>query len=246
MFYEVITFRGVVKMEKNDNGFGTIRQRKNGLWEARLQIGTLPNGKPDRVSVYGKTELEVKRKLRKLIREGKEETAARRKKQSLEEYITTWLQTFKKIELKASSYDRLENTVMQHIIPANGNIQMHALTALDIQRHINEMQEKGYSYSTIKKVYDGYNACLKQAAYEGIQKAKELVESALAQTKDNIVILPKFAPWKMVLVPSDAEFVVYPSLRGGYSAQVVPTGLDTKEAKCDFPEGWAGKTADEL
>lgn len=79
-----------------------------------------------------------------------------------------------------------------------------------------------------------------------IQKAKELVELALAQAKDNIVILPRFAPWKMVLVPSDAEFVVYPSQRGGYSAQVVPTDLDTKEAKCDFPEEWAGKTADEL
>ena len=79
-----------------------------------------------------------------------------------------------------------------------------------------------------------------------IQKAKELVESALVKARDNIVILPRFAPWKMVLIPSDAEFVVYPSQRGGYSAQVVPTDLDTKEAKCDFPEEWAGKTADEL
>lgn len=79
-----------------------------------------------------------------------------------------------------------------------------------------------------------------------IQRAKDLVESSLAQAKDNIVILPRFAPWKMVLVPSDAEFVVYPSQRGGYSAQVVPTDLDTKEAKCNFPEEWAGKTAEEL
>ena len=79
-----------------------------------------------------------------------------------------------------------------------------------------------------------------------VHKAKELVESALAETKDNIVILPKFAPWKMILVPSDAEFVVYPSQRGGYSAQVVPKALDTKEAKCNFPEEWAGKSEEEL
>jgi uncharacterized UPF0160 family protein len=79
-----------------------------------------------------------------------------------------------------------------------------------------------------------------------IQKAKGLVEAALAEAKDNIVILPRFAPWKMVLVPSDAEFVVYPSQRGGYSAQVIPADSDTKEAKCDFPEEWAGKPKDDL
>ncbi len=84
---------------------------------------------------------------------------------------------------------------------------------------------------------------------EGImsmQRAKALVEAALADSKDNIVILPRFAPWKMILVPSDAEFVVYPSQRGGYSAQVIPADFDTKEVKCYFPEEWAGKPEDEL
>jgi uncharacterized UPF0160 family protein len=79
-----------------------------------------------------------------------------------------------------------------------------------------------------------------------VQRAKDLVEGALADSKDNIVILPRFAPWKKVLVPSDAEFVVYPSQRGGYSAQVIPVDLDTKESKCDFPEEWAGKSEDQL
>jgi uncharacterized UPF0160 family protein len=79
-----------------------------------------------------------------------------------------------------------------------------------------------------------------------IQRARELIETALANSKDNIVILPRFAPWKMILVQSDAEFVVYPSQRGGYSAQVIPADLDTKEAKHNFPEEWAGKPEDEL
>lgn len=79
-----------------------------------------------------------------------------------------------------------------------------------------------------------------------VQRAKALVETALADSKDNIVILPRFAPWKSVLVPSDAEFVVYPSQRGGYSAQVIPADFDTKESKYDFPEEWAGKSEDEL
>ena len=89
----------------------------------------------------------------------------------------------------------------------------------------------------LKKQFDGKKS---------IQKAKELVETSLANSKDNIVILPVFAPWKMVLVPSDADFVVYPSQRGGYSAQVIPADLDTKDSKCDFPEEWAGKSEEEI
>lgn len=79
-----------------------------------------------------------------------------------------------------------------------------------------------------------------------IKRAIQVVEDALADANDNIVILPRFAPWKMVLVPSDAEFVVYPSQRGGYSAQVIPADMETKEAKCFFPDAWAGKQASEL
>ncbi|HEX3016743.1 MAG TPA: MYG1 family protein [Caproicibacter sp.] len=85
--------------------------------------------------------------------------------------------------------------------------------------------------------------------FEGIfsvQRAKKLVEAALAEAKDNIVILPRFAPWKMILIPSDAQFVVYPSQRGGYNAQVIPADFDTDEVKCNFPEEWAGKEQEEL
>nr|WP_319488933.1 MYG1 family protein [uncultured Caproiciproducens sp.] len=78
------------------------------------------------------------------------------------------------------------------------------------------------------------------------QRAKKLVEMALTDSKDTIVILPRFAPWKMVLIPSAAEFVVYPSQRGGYNAQVIPIDFDTKEVKCNFPQEWAGKPEDEL
>lgn len=78
------------------------------------------------------------------------------------------------------------------------------------------------------------------------QLAKKLVSEALSHAEGNIVILPKYAPWKKILIPSNAEFVVYPSQRGGYSAQVIPQDFDTKEVKCPFPEEWAGKPAETL
>ena len=73
-----------------------------------------------------------------------------------------------------------------------------------------------------------------------INRAKKLVETALFASHDNIVILPKFAPWKMILLPSDSVFVIYPSQRGGYCAQGIPVDSETKELRCAFPEEWAG------
>ncbi len=78
------------------------------------------------------------------------------------------------------------------------------------------------------------------------QRAKTMVEEALAHMEDSIVVLPMYAPWKKVLVPSTAKFVVYSSQRGGFSAQVIPIDLDSNEAKCSFPQEWAGKTEAEL
>ncbi len=79
----------------------------------------------------------------------------------------------------------------------------------------------------------------------GIQRAKSLVEEALGSMKDRIVLLPRFSPWKMSLPKSEALFVVYPSQRGGYSAQGVPDP-ESGELKCPFPQDWAGKRDHEL
>lgn len=80
----------------------------------------------------------------------------------------------------------------------------------------------------------------------GIQRARKLVKAAYADSKDGIVVLKRFAPWKHVLVGSDADFIVYPSQRGGYSAQGIPVDKENPELKYAFPAEWAGKTEDEL
>lgn len=80
----------------------------------------------------------------------------------------------------------------------------------------------------------------------GQQRAKSFVTEALASAERNIVTLARFAPWKSVLIPSSAEFVVYPSQRGGYNAQAVPKSPDGEEVKRPFPHEWAGKENEEL
>ena len=54
--------------KKRANGEGSIRKRKDGRWEGRYTAGTDPvTGKAIVKSVLGKTQAEVKEKLKKAI-----------------------------------------------------------------------------------------------------------------------------------------------------------------------------------
>lgn len=46
---------------------GSIRQRKDGLWEGAITIGVTEKGNPKRRSVYGKTRAEAVKKLNHLL-----------------------------------------------------------------------------------------------------------------------------------------------------------------------------------
>lgn len=78
------------------------------------------------------------------------------------EYIKNWLYNIKVNELKPSSFDRIEQTVNHQILPYIGDISLVKLRSDDIQNMINTLKNT-YSYSTIKKAYEGINSCLKYA-----------------------------------------------------------------------------------
>ena len=143
-------------MARRDNGTGTVYQRPNGSWVGRIYMGRGADGKPKYKCFSGKNQAEVKRKIKEFNQGGCKTDST---KVSVEEYILNWLKLYKKGSIKDSSYDAIEKTVRNHIIPALGMIQLQKLTADDIQLMISDMKEKqGYSYSTVKKAYD----CMRQ------------------------------------------------------------------------------------
>mgnify|MGYP001514381419 CR=1 FL=1 len=78
------------------------------------------------------------------------------------------------------------------------------------------------------------------ASANAVNRADEKVQQAYKNSRDGIVVLPCYLPWKNGLYKTDALFVVYPSQRGGWSAQCV-TDHKTKKPKLPFPQSWAGQ-----
>lgn len=79
-----------------------------------------------------------------------------------------------------------------------------------------------------------------------ITRAADEVNAALEKMQGGVVRLARYAPWRQQLIPSAAEFVVYPSQRGGWCAQGVPRSFSKPDLKIPFPALWAGVEENEL
>lgn len=86
----------------------------------------------------------------------------------------------------------------------------------------------------------------KFAYLQGEEKAEQIVAENMKKTKNHVLVLDKFVPWKKTLIGTDIYFVIFPSQRGGYCAQGVPIEKDSTELKYPFLEKWRGKTREEL
>lgn len=149
-------------MSRRSNGEGNISKRPDGKWTARIQIGLTEDGKPKIKAFYGSSRKEVADKLadfRELTKAGYTDEDM----PEFKTYITNWLYNVKVNELKAMSFDRLESTIVNHIIPVVGHFKTNMLTDTIIQTQLINKKVKTYSHSSIKKIYDALNACFKYA-----------------------------------------------------------------------------------
>lgn len=168
-------------MAKRDNGTGTIYQRTNGSWVGKIYLGRDESGKEKFKYLSGKTEAEVKRKIREYNQSG---TKIETKKISLQEYLYNWLRTFKRGTIKDSSYDTIEKTIRNQIVPYIGIIHLQQVTSTDIQTLLNDLKKKGYSYSTVKKTHDCLNDMFEHATIaDDVTKNPMLLVNMLAESE---------------------------------------------------------------
>ena len=77
-------------------------------------------------------------------------------------------------------------------------------------------------------------------------RSREIAKNLAMQAYNNseckeIIVLDEFIPAAPYLADTNAEFIIYPSNRGGYNVQTIPTTQDGTDSKIPLPESWAGK-----
>lgn len=137
--------------------------------------------------VYGDT---VKECIDKMFEfEHKAESIHKKEKiinNTLESTILDWLKYYKKPELKPQSYQRLESTIRNQILTSGlAKYSYSSISTDEIQKLIIKLNEKGLSYSSIKKTYDCLNGFYRYiSAKEDIKNPMLLVTMP---SKDNII-----------------------------------------------------------
>lgn len=155
-------------MKRNANGSGSIRQRSNGKWEARVTIGTNPGtGKPIRRSIYGNTQKEVRQKMTAIIRELDKGTYQEPSKMTVSEWMDEWLTTFCANSVKPLTYSSYAGIIKNHIKPSIGFITLQSIKGTHVQKLYNDMIKQELSAKTVKNVSAVLHKALSVAMKQG-------------------------------------------------------------------------------
>ncbi len=191
------------KETRNAQGGGNIRQRPNGLWEARYTVGRDPGtGKQIQKSVYGKTQKEVRQKLSKATSEIDEGTYFEPSKMTLGQWLDIWLDSYVAHSVKPYTLDSYRTQAEKHIKPAIGKVRLAALTAPLVQGFYNDLLEvDGLSPKSIKNIHGVLHKALSQAVKVG----------NIRYNPADACDLPKAR--KKEIVPLEREEISNPSFR---------------------------------
>ena len=122
------------KARRRGPGEGSIVQRKDGRWQASIQIGYDPEtGSPRRKYFYGATRKEVQQKLAEIAPKVQAGTYREPARLSVAEWLTTWLNDYMKPSLRATTWESYSYQVDGHLIPALGHLRLPQLQTAHLQ-----------------------------------------------------------------------------------------------------------------
>ena len=167
--------------KKRANGEGSIRKRKDGRWEGFYTASYDPaTGKQKIKNVLGKTQAEVKEKLKKAIADSQRLDMNRSGTHTVKSWVLMWYEVYAEPRLRENTKDYYLNYINNHIIPELGDIKLDKLTTIQIQKFYNDLQKngrvqryqhiqlknKGLSIRVVHGIHTLLNNCLEQAVAE--------------------------------------------------------------------------------
>jgi integrase len=158
---------------RNAQGGGSIRQRKDGKWEARYTTGRDPGtGKQIQKSVYGNTQAEVRKKLVQISATIDEGTYTEPSRLTVGAWLDIWLSEYAVNSIKPSTLHNYKKCCNSYLKPNISAIKLTAINAPSIQKMINALHtgsdsKKGLAPKTIKNIHGVLHKALQQAVKLG-------------------------------------------------------------------------------
>ena len=193
--------------KRRANGEGNIRKRKDGRWEGRYTAGyDQETGKRIIKNVLGKTQAEVKEKLKAAISESQKLDVSKAGTYTVSSWMKTWYEVYAEPHIRPNTKSYYTNYIENHIIPGIGSVPLDKLTTIQIQRFYNnlqksgrvqrknfpELRDKSLSPRVVRGVHTLLHNCLEQAVAERLLLANPTQGCKLPQLeKKEMKILPQ-------------------------------------------------------
>lgn len=165
--------------KRRANGEGNLRKRSDGRWEGRYTAGYDPDtGKRIIKNVLGKTQAEVREKLKLAVEDSQKVDASKDRNLTVGQWAGLWFENYAKPSIRESTAEYYRNYIEKHIIPRIGKIKLSKLTTLDIQKFYNatrksgrvqryeDMEDLSLSSKTVRGLHAMLRQCLEQAVTE--------------------------------------------------------------------------------
>ena len=169
-------------MARRGHGEGSIYQRSDGRWAASI---TLEGRK--RKTLYGKTRKEVQEQLKIALREQQQGMLVTTPQQTLEQFLGQWLEAHRP-SVRIRTYERYEQIVRVHIVPALGRVQLQKLTAQQVQNFYTKVG-KQLSSTTVNTLHAMFHKALEDAVKWGLL-ARNVCDAVTAPRRAHYEIKP--------------------------------------------------------
>ncbi len=148
--------------KRRGRGEGGIRQREDGLWEARVSLGYDAGGKRKRRTVYGKTKQEAQDELRRLQNESAGGIDVAADKLIVAQWLTRWLELVKPT-VEPGTYGPYERHVRLHLAPHVGHLRLIKFKAVHVQGLYADLITAGVTAVLQRKIGTTLTVALNQA-----------------------------------------------------------------------------------
>ncbi len=193
--------------KRRSNGEGNIRKRKDGRWEGRYTAGVDPNtGKQIFKNVLGKTQAEVKQKLKKALAEVQKIDITRTGKYNVSQWMEEWFENVCKLKVRPSSHQTYRGYIDHHITPYIGKIPIEKLSTMDLQKLCKKLTDKGrVERIESEKQPKGLSAKTVRNIMQVISSAMDfaVAQKIIIENPCKAVELPKVEKKEMQTIPAE-------------------------------------------
>ena len=208
--------------KKRANGEGSIRKRSDDRWEGRYTAGYHPDtGKRIIKNVLGRTQAEVKAKLKKAIEEAGSLDVAKAGKYTVAEWLRLWFEVYAKPNLRFSTAEYYRRGIELHTIPYIGEVKLNQLTTRQIQNLYRELQQNGRRRAAQKAKRPGLSSSTIRGVHTMLHSAldRAVKEKLLLHNPAEDCVVPKLQRQEMrTLRPEDMRAYLEAAERRGVLA----------------------------